>query len=151
MRTRLRTIPGWIALGLFLTCLQTFAQENKAGPVIQVQVNYTGTGTVDEKHKIFVALWDSPDFTQGGVMPVSLQSTDSKNGTLTFSNVQSNPAYLSAVYDPTGGWDGASGPPTSGASLGLCSKTPGQPEAVKAAPGETVKVTLAFDDKAKMP
>ena len=158
MRTFLRFLPGILAFGILTSSTQAVAQDTqdmhgkKPGPTIQAQLNYSGAGAVDEKHKIFVALWDSPDFMQGGgVMPVSILSTDSKTGTVTFPDVKTIPAYVSAVYDPTGSWDGASGPPTSGSSLGLYSKTPGQPEPVKAAAGETVKITVAFDDSAKMP
>lgn len=151
MRTLLHFVLGILTLGVLLSNTPAFSQDKKAGPIIQVQLNYTGSGTVDGKHKIFVVLWDSPDFTQGGVMPVSIQSTDSKSGTVTFSDVKTLPAYLSAAFDPTGGWDGASGPPGSGTSLGMYSKGGGAPEPVNASPGDTVKVTLTFDDAMKMP
>ncbi len=151
MQTR-RFVLGSLALGLVFLSAPAFAQDKKAGPTIQVQLNYTGPGTVDDKHKIYVALWDSPDFMQGGgTMPVSILPTDSKTGTVTFADVKAMPAYVSCVFDPTGSWDAASGPPPSGSALGLYSKTPGQPEPIKGASGETVKVTLAFDDTAKMP
>ena len=29
-------------------------------PTFQVQLHYTGSGTVDATHKMFVRLWDSP-------------------------------------------------------------------------------------------
>jgi hypothetical protein len=151
MQTR-RAVLGSLALGLLFASPQAFPQDKKAGPTVQVQLSYTGSGTVDEKHKIYVALWDSPDFMQGGgTMPVSIQPADSKTGTVTFADVKTMPAYASAVFDTAGSWDATSGPPPSGASLGLYSKTPGQPEPIKGAAGETVKVTLAFDDTAKMP
>jgi hypothetical protein len=151
MQTR-RSILGSLALSLLFASAPAFPQEKKAGPTIQVQLNYTGSGTVDDKHKIYVALWDSADFMQGaGTMPVLLLPADSKTGTVTFTDVKTIPAYVSCVFDPTGSWDAASGPPPSGSALGVYSKTPGQPEPIKGAPGETVKVTLAFDDTAKMP
>ena len=31
-----------------------------------VQVSYNGAGTADQSHKIFVALWDTPDFIKDG-------------------------------------------------------------------------------------
>ena len=150
MQTLQRSIFGVLTLGILFSNAPAFSQEKKAGPTIEVKVNYTGTGTVDEKHKIYVIVWDSVDFTQGGIMPVSIQSTNSKTGTVTFADVKI-PAYLSAAYDPTGSWDGASGPPATGTSLGLYSKTPGTPEPIKAASGETAKGTLEFDDSMKMP
>src|SRR5579863_2317896 len=77
-------------------------QAQEKGGTIRVQVNYTGRGTVDQSHKIFVALWDSPDFAQPNaqVMPVAVKHVDSKNGIVSFSDVQKTPAYVSAAYDP---------------------------------------------------
>jgi len=125
--------------------------EKAPGPrTLKVKLNYTGSGTVDDKHKIVVFLFDSPEFMQGNAMPVGSQSTPSKNGSVTFSDVASSPVYLTAVFDPAGQYDGMSAPP-SGASLGLYSKTPGAPEPIKIEPGETIEVELVFDDTAKMP
>jgi hypothetical protein len=58
--------------------------------------------------------------------------------------------YVTAVFDPTGQYDGMS-PPPSGSSLGLYGKTAGTPEPVRIEPGETAEIELAFDDTAKMP
>ncbi|HEY6390653.1 MAG TPA: hypothetical protein VIX89_05220 [Bryobacteraceae bacterium] len=123
------------------------------GLTLQVQLHYTGSGTVDAKHKIFVALWDSPDFSgpNNSGPPVAIQSTTSKNGTVTFSDVQKTPAYVSAAYDPTGQWDGQSGPPPSGATIGMYSKAPPKPDPIAITPGKPAKVTLSFDDSTKMP
>ena len=119
------------------------------GLTLQVQLHYTGSGTVDATHKIFVALWDSADFNSGP--PTEVKSTTLKNGMVTFSGVKKVPAYVSAAYDPSGHWDGASGPPPSGASLGVYSKAPPKPEPIAITPGTVTKVALSFDDKAKVP
>jgi hypothetical protein len=119
------------------------------GPTLQVQLHYTGSGTVDATHKIFVALWESSDFNGGP--PAEVKSATSKTGMVTFSGVKKLPAYVSAAYDPSGHWDGASGPPPSGASLGMYSKAPPQPEPIAIAPGKATKVALSFDDKVKVP
>ncbi len=144
-------LPGALALSVLLLALPASGQDKKPGAAIQVQLNYTGSGAVDDKHKIYVVLWDSPDFVKGGgSMPVTILSSDSKTGMVTFADVKTTPAYVSTAFDRTGVWDGASGPPITGSSLGLYSKTPGQPEPVSAAPGEAVKITVAFDDSTKM-
>jgi len=44
-------------------------------------------GTVDEKHKILVFLFDSPEFGHSHVMPFAVMSTNSKDGTVTFNDV----------------------------------------------------------------
>lgn len=118
---------------------------------LQVEIRYTGSGTVDDNHRIFVALWDSLSFPEGkGGPPVSVQSTNSKNGTVTFRDVQKVPAYVSAAYDPTGHWDAQSPPPT-GSSLGMYSKAPPTPDPISITPGKTAKVTITFDDTQKVP
>jgi len=142
-----------LLLGLAIGTLaaQDKAPEKASGSrTLKVKLNYTGSGTVDDKHQIVVFVFDSPDFMQGNAMPVGSQSTPSKKGGVTFSDVASSPVYLTAVFDPAGQYDGMSAPP-SGSSLGLYSKTPGTPEPIKIEPGETVEVELAFDDTAKMP
>ena len=73
----------------------------------------------------------------------------SKSGTVTFEDVKKAPAYVSAVYDPTGQWDAQSAPP-EGSSLGLYSKSPGTPEPIELQPGKTTTIDLTFDDSVKM-
>jgi len=82
------------------------AQTNAGKRTIRVDVNYTGSGVVDAGHKIYVALWDTTDLQNA--QPVAVQSLDSKKGTVTFSDVQKVPAYVSTAYDPTGAWAGKS-------------------------------------------
>ena len=139
------------AIALLLTLHRTAASQNSnAAYTLRVHVNYTGAGTVDDKHKIFIVLWDSPDFIKGeNPMPTAIQSTGSKDGTVTFDDVQKTPAYVSAVYDPSGRWDAQSAPP-EGSSLGLYSKTPGTPAAVDLEHGKSTTIDLAFDDTVKM-
>jgi hypothetical protein len=133
----------------FVAALPQQAQEK--GGTIRVQIDYTGTGTVDVNHKVYVALWDSPDFAQpnSDVMPVAVEPTSSKTGTVTFSDVKKTPAYVSAAFDPTGKWDARSAPPT-GSSLGMYSNAPPTPEPINVAPGKTEKVKISFDDSHKM-
>lgn len=126
------------------------AREGPTPRTLKVKLNYTGSGTVDDKHKIVVFVFDSPEFMQGNAMPVGAQSSASKTGTVTFSDLASSPVYVTAVFDPTGQYDGMSAPP-SGSSMGLYGKTPGTPDPVKIEPGETAEIELAFDDTAKMP
>ena len=126
-------------------------EKTSASRTLKVKLHYTGSGTIDEKHKILVFLFDSPAFMQGDAMPFAMKSATSKDEIVTFSDVAKSPVYVTAVYDPTGGYDGQSGPPPSGASLGLYSKTPGQPAPVNLDEGKTVEIDLAFDDTTKMP
>ena len=139
----------WTTLGLFvLYAVCALAQASADKRTIQVDIDYTGSGTVSASHRIYVALWDSSDMSGGP--PVAVLSLNSKKGTVTFSDVQRVPAFVSAAYDPTGNWD-AQSPPPSGTSLGMYSKNPPNPQPIDVAPGKTVKVTITFDDSVKVP
>jgi hypothetical protein len=144
---------GALAVVLLAGASQQEKTEDKAktSRTLKVKLNYTGTGTVDEKHPIFVFLFDSPDFMQGAVMPFAMKPATAKDDTVTLSDVTTSPVYVTTVYDPTGAYDGQSGPPPSGSSLGMYSKTPSTPEPVTLEAGKTVKIELPFDDSVKMP
>src|ERR1700682_2357294 len=126
------------------------AQEKAPLHGLRAKVHYKGSGTVDEKHKILVFLFDSPEFGHSNVMPFAVMTTSSKDGTVTFNDVDKSPAYVGAVYDPSGGYAENQGPPPAGSSLGMYSKTPGQPAPVKVEAGKTANVELTFDDTVKM-
>lgn len=148
----------YLVLGLLTLALvapaaqQEKSAEKKTEPrTLKVKLNYTGSGPVDSKHRIFLFVFDSPDFVQGNVMPLDSKPASTKDETVVFSGLTASPVYVVAAYDPTGDYDGQSGPPPSGSPMGMYSKTPGAPEPVKIEPGETVQVDLSFDDSYKMP
>jgi hypothetical protein len=153
-------VRNYLFLALGLTILGCAAAQDKAPDkapekapatrTLKVKLNYTGTATVDDKHKIFVFVFDSPDFVQGNVMPVGSQQAASKDGAVTFADLATSPVYAIAVFDPTGQYEGMSAPP-SGSSMGMYGKVPGTPDPIKIEPGETAEIELAFDDTAKMP
>ena len=151
MKLKLALCAAFVISLAALTSPPAKGQESK-GATLEVKVNYTGTGTVDEKHKIYVVLWDTPEFINGGgTMPIQLVPVTSKNGTAVFTGVSKSPAYISAAFDPNGQWDGQSGPPPTGSSLGIYSKTAGKPEPIAAEPGKKAGVEMTFDDTVKMP
>jgi len=118
---------------------------------LTAKVSYTGAGTVDEKHKIFLFLFDNPDFRNGGVAPIAVKTMSSKSESLTFTEVSASPVYLAAIYDPKGEYQGMDMPP-SGASVAIYGMTPdGEIGAIKIEPGQTVKIEMTFDDSTKMP
>jgi hypothetical protein len=135
-----------VMIGVFV--LATVFAVAQTGRTIQVDITYTGSGTVNASHKIYVALWDSATFS--GAPPIAVKSLDSKNGTVTFADVQKVPAYVSVAYDPTGKWD-AQSPPPSGSSVGMYSSNPPTPDSIDVEPGKTANVKIAFDDSHKVP
>ena len=56
---------GLLLLGLIaVSSRQATSQEPKTGGILQVRVNYIGSGTIDDSRKIYVVLWDSPRFVR---------------------------------------------------------------------------------------
>ncbi len=145
MRKRL-----WIAAGMLALAFQAAAQQSAPARSLQVKLNYAGSSTVDAKHKIFVFLFDTPDFMQGGVMPIASGSATAKGETVTIPNIVAATVYVVAAFDPNGAYDGASGPPPQGSSMGLYSKEEGTPAPVKLEPGKPGQVELKFDDSMKI-
>jgi hypothetical protein len=140
---------SFLVSGTVFSALTIRAQTESSKLV--VQVSYTGSGIVDESHKVYVVLWDTPDFVKGDAssQPITLKGVNSKSAAVQFDDVQKNPVYISMVYDPTGKWEGTTAPPT-GASLGLFQKEPGIPAPIKLEPDKTTKISAAFDDSFKM-
>ncbi len=126
-------------------------QSAPAGRTLRLKMNYTGAGTVDEKHKIYIFVFDTPDFMNGDVMPVAFGNTSAKDGVVGVADLTASPVYVVAAYDPSGDYDGMSGPPPSGASITIYSKMPPTPEPIKIDTGGTAEVEVAFDDSQKMP
>jgi hypothetical protein len=134
---------------VFVTALTAPAQDQSAK--LEVQVSYTGSGTVDESRKVYVVLWDNPNFVteEAGAPPIGLKGVSSKSASVPFDDVQVNPVYVSMVYDPSGKWD-AQSPPPSGSPLGFYATEPGKPAPVKLEAGKTTKIPATFDDSFKM-
>lgn len=122
------------------------------GSILQVHVTYTGAGAVDNAHKLYVALWDTPDFIKdgSGTMPIALKFVTAKSAVAEFTDLDKNPVYVSMAFDPTGKWDAQSQPP-SGTSLGLYSTEPGVPAPIQLDQGKTTKVDATLDDSYKAP
>jgi|ERR1035438_5990631 hypothetical protein len=134
---------------VFVSALTVRGQDKSSN--LEVQVSYTGSGTVDESHKVYVVLWDNPNFVteDAGAPPIGLKGVSSKSASVQFDNVEKSPVYVSMVYDPSGKWDAAS-PPPAGSSLGVYAIEPGKPAPVQIESGKTAKISATFDDSSKM-
>lgn len=128
------------------------AQENQSTTrTLTLKLSYTGAGTVNEKHKLYVFLFDSPDFIKGEqIPPIGAKTAVTKSETLTFT-VTTSPVYIVAAYDIAGTYDGQSGPPPSGSPVTVYMTEPGVPTPIKIEAGKTAEVELTFDDTIKMP
>jgi len=139
------------AAPLVLLAVLANGQTKPQPSSLQVKLNYTGAGKVDDNHKIFIFLFDTPDFIQGNGMPIGSLTATAKDQAITFSDISASTVYIVAAFDPKGEYDGMSGPPPSGASIGLYAKEPGKPAPIAVEAGKTGKIDLPFDDTIKMP
>jgi hypothetical protein len=147
MRSRLSSV---IALALviitsgFASAPASGAQSTSQGS-LKVTVNYTGKGSVDEKHQLFVWLFDTPNITTES-MPIASNALTANNGTVDFGSLPEK-VYIAAAYDEKGGYDGTTAPP-SGTPVTVYG---GQTSATAVATGDTAAVTVAFDDSERLP
>jgi hypothetical protein len=119
---------------------------------LQVQVSYTGAHTVDDAHKIYVTVWDTPDFVKPGAdeEPIAVNPVSSKDGVTIFKHLTTNPVYVALVFDPTGKW-AADGEPPSGAIMGLYCIQSGVPLAVHLDDSKVTEITAKLDDSFSKP
>jgi len=145
---------SFIASGFLVSFLSAATKATAAkGSTLQVHVTYSGAGTVDDAHKLYVSLWDTPDFAKEGASPttpIALKFITAKSAVAEFTDLDKSPVYVGMVFDSTGKWDAQSDPP-SGTSLGLYSTEPGVPAPIKLDPGKTTKIFAALDDSYKKP
>ena len=118
----------------------------KAAGTVKVTVNYTGKGTVDATHRVWVWLFTSPDIGPGS-MPIAEVSLDTNGALATFDGIDAERVWIAAAFDESGTMTG-SAPPPSGSPVGLFVGADGAPKSV--VPGESA-VVLAFDDSFRMP
>ena len=71
----------WTTAGLFVLCaVCALAQASADKRTIQVDIDYTGSGTVNASHKVFVALWDSSDMSGGPPVAVPVIEFEKGDG-----------------------------------------------------------------------
>jgi hypothetical protein len=143
------TVMG-LASSLAILAAVTFARVDgfaAAAPpetTLEVTVRYTGAGQIDDNHKLWIWLFDQPDFMNG--MPIAVQSVARSGGEANFTGIPSAQVYVAANYDVNGGYQG--GPPPSGSPAGA-HQLNGQP--VPVPPGPAAAIELRFDDSFRIP
>ena len=113
---------------------------------VRVTVKYTGKGPVDETHRVWLWLFDTPDIGPGS-MPIAELSIGKNGDTATFDSVSAAKVWIAAAYDVNGTMSGSAAPP-SGTPVGVYASSTGAPEGVK--PGDKPAI-LTFDDSFRMP
>jgi hypothetical protein len=125
------------------------AESGAGAPVaaadVTITVTYTGKGTVDSSHQLYVWLFSSPDIGPGS-MPIAQVALDKNDTVAKFEGVMADRVWVAAAFDEKGAMTGNE-PPPSGTPVGIYLGSDGAPKAVAA--GETAK--FSFDDSFRMP
>jgi len=150
---------------------QTSAKNTPSDRTLSVKLNYTGSGTVDEKHKIFVLVFDSNPFAaqilaEASSRPVATapvspnapktayilarQSAATKNSTLLFKALRAPTVYVAAFFDQSGTYDGVNDP-GHGSPSGIYGSKPGEPAPIALTDGKPTEVVVTFDDSVRIP
>ncbi|OFW37952.1 MAG: hypothetical protein A3J29_04465 [Acidobacteria bacterium RIFCSPLOWO2_12_FULL_67_14b] len=123
------------------------AGPDSQGSQVNVTVKYTGPGTVDASHRVWVWLFDTPDIGPGS-MPVAELTIEKNGATATFEGVSGARVWIAVAFDEHGSMSG-NAPPPPGTPVGIYATATGAPEAVTV--GDTKPVTVTFDDSLRMP
>ena len=146
-RPRMRWMLSLAVVLLIAVVTRPLAAEpepSRAGDV-KVTVKYTGKGTVDAGHRLWVWVFDAPQIGPGAI-PIAEMSLDKNGDTAAFTNLSAGKVWIAIAFDVAGGFAGAAPPPV-GSPVTLYMEK-GMPAAVT--PGTDTAVTVTFDDSQKM-
>ena len=136
-------LPFFAILALCWTQISLNAGDSRT---LKVKLNYTGAGTMDERHKIHVLLFDSDPYTSESFRPMVSKAASTQDETVTFAGLNVSPVYALAFYDKY-----ASEQPESGSPVGIYGKGPNKMIPIKLEAGKTVEIELNFDDSVTVP
>lgn len=158
----------WACVVVFVvTLIPVKVKAAAARRTLKVKLNYTGAEKVNQKHKIYVLLFDANPYTatrlidttsvatppapEAGVCHIlRRESVSGRKQTFTFNGLPVSSVYAMAFLDSRGNYDPHSDPP-SGSPAGVYGKSFGNPEQIGLPQGKTVRVVVTFDDSHKMP
>ena len=107
-----RIVSGLAVLAVALSAHLLAGQDKPAeSGKLAVSVDYTGKGTVDKDHHLWIWVFDNPDSsTWADTSPLAVGTLTEDGATYKFAALPKQ-VYLAAGYDEKGGYDGTSGPP----------------------------------------
>jgi hypothetical protein len=122
------------------------AKPDAAG--VNVTVKYTGKGTVDATHKIWVWLFDTPEIGPGSI-PIAEDSTAKNGGAVTFANVTAKEVFVAVAYDENGGFAGQA-PPPPGSPIAMYGVKLATDKPQPVIPGPKASVAITISDAQRM-
>jgi hypothetical protein len=128
------------------------AHSEAAAPplsTLDVTVQYVGPGTVDESHRVWVWLFDRPDFaaSPSAVEPVAEGSVATNGGMATFTELTASQIWVAVMFDERGGFQGQAPPPSGSPTSAYVQDG----ALASVAPGAGAGVRIVFDDTFRVP
>jgi hypothetical protein len=148
-----RVVGGIAVLALTLAANLLAGQDPPADSAtgkLAVSVEYTGKGTVDEDHHIWIWLFDNPDSsTWTDIEPLAVGSLLENSATYKFDNLPQR-VYFAVAFDEKGGYTPGP-PPPQGTPIAVYGAEPGGAAAPVTTGGTDAAVKASFDDSQRMP
>ena len=147
-----RIVSGLAVLAVALSAHLLAGQDKPAeSGKLAVSVDYTGKGTVDKDHHLWIWVFDNPDSsTWADTSPLAVGTLTEDGATYKFAALPKQ-VYLAAGYDEKGGYDGASGAPPQGTPVAVYGAEAGGPAAAVPTGGDDATLKFSFDDSFRMP
>ncbi|HUE86909.1 MAG TPA: hypothetical protein VMO26_12615 [Vicinamibacterales bacterium] len=148
--TSRRTLAALASAALMFSTGAVRADQNPStadATSVAVTVNYTGAGTVDADHRLWVWIFDNPNIGPDAI-PIGEQSIAKNGGTARFSTT--TPVYVAIAYDEKGGFMGQA-PPPPGSPVALYGMTGPNDPPQPVTPRPKGSVSVTFDDTQRMP
>jgi hypothetical protein len=148
--TPARIMGAFAMLGVLgvLTSGIARAGQAAASGKLDVVVNYTGQGAVDQDHRVWIWLFDTPNITVDAE-PIATGVVSSNGAGYKFVGLPKQ-VYVAAAYDAKGGYDGTSGAPPSGTPYTIYGGGSGAATPVPTG-GDDASVNVSFDDSLRIP
>jgi hypothetical protein len=152
-----RTVVPRALLVIIVVALTLSASllAGQAGPAqtgkLAISVEYTGKGTVDTEHRLWIWVFDNPDSsTWPDSTPLAVAMLTENGATYKFSGLPKQ-VYFGAAYDEAGGYDGTAGPPPAGTPISVYGMAEGGMAKAVDTGGDDAAVKATFDDSFRMP
>ncbi|MCC7031353.1 MAG: hypothetical protein IT179_00800 [Acidobacteria bacterium] len=139
-------VGAWLVATGLSAAMAPGAAAAAAGSVA-ITVHYKGSGAVDESHRLWIWVFDTPDIGPAA-MPIREESVAQNGGAVTIRGLSEARVWIAVAFDERGGSPGNQ-PPASGSPIGIYSVDGGQPSAVE--PADDTRVSVTFDDSMRMP
>lgn len=148
MKTSARALSAAVILAAVIASATAPATAQDGDDTVKVTVKYNGKGPVNEKHRLWVWLFDNPQIGPGSI-PIAEMALDKNGATATFPRVAATQVWIAVAYDEGGGFTGQA-PPPPGSPIAMYGMKGPDSAPQPVTPGGKGAVSISFDDTVRM-